>query len=108
MFATSRKTSTASAVTSGPTPSPGRTTMFSLIFFQCCDLSQLFEAVSKSFTKAVTLPALQTRHLRSNRTRPLRAISGDHCFLWQIGLGCNQRDQILIVNSLLAIGEFGK
>src|SRR5260370_9684058 len=104
MFATSRKTRTASAVTSGPIPSPGRTTIFNFIIFRSA-------ATCRSFCLLLVIESGdKSPHskLRSYRRRPLWLFSCDHRLMRQDGLGRNQRDQILIVNSLLAIGHFGK
>src|SRR6266852_5086497 len=46
--------------------------------------------------------------LRGYRTRPLSSVGGDHWLLRQNSLSCNQRDQILIVDSLLSISQLRK
>src|ERR1700730_5675039 len=116
MFATSRKTSTACSVTSGPTPSPGRTTIFSFISVECRDLSQL--SIINQDQGRTSPPAKQRRGkaVTIHRTpkssrhglRPLLTFHGRWRFRSQSGIGHHQGYQILIVNSLLAIGQVRK
>src|SRR5438093_5971552 len=118
MFAISRNTSTACSVTSGPTPSPGSTTIFSFILVECCDWSQLLSINQRLAAGLVPLTNQRRtsppskRHRRkavtSHRTpksrghgpRPLFSVSGDRCFRRDRRIGYQQRNQVLIVNSL--------
>src|SRR5260370_15682683 len=114
MFATSRKTRTASAVTSGPTPSPGRTTIFSLISPLENFLSSKVESVAYA-AQECQKPARQQAQrgppsrsgfiLYRYRPRPLSRLGRNHRFRLRCRFDGNQRNKILIVDSLLAISQ---
>src|ERR1041384_4016644 len=111
MPATSRKTLTACAVTSGPTPSPGRTTIFNRILPCSCFPTLLWEKVgvrvrSLPRTKpSFLIPLPKEKELLSNSRLCVSIRIGNRHRLRGTTLSANQRDQILIVDSLLTISQ---